>query len=75
MTRDEADIARIPEPSITDFFDPPRNVLYPVVRFAKMRGCQAPPPAILIPAMTASITTARNVEIAARTQVPMILAW
>lgn len=75
MTRDEAALARIPEPSLIGFFGPPRDVLYPVVRFAKMRGCQAPPPSILIAAMEMSIETARKVEVASRKQVPLILAW
>jgi hypothetical protein len=76
MTRDEAQRAGIPEPSITDFFDPPRDVKYPVVRFAKMRYCKyPPPPAMLIAAMGIDIKTSRDIKIASRKQVPMILAW
>jgi hypothetical protein len=76
MTRDEAQIAAIPEPTITDFFDPPRNVKYPVVRFAKMRYCKhTPPPAMLVSAMDFVIRTSRDKRVATRNQVPMILAW
>jgi len=76
MTRDEAQTAGIPEPSITDYFDPPRIVKYPVVRFAKMKYCKYPPPlAMLIPAMGIDIRTSRDIKVATRKQVPMILAW
>lgn len=76
MTRDEAHAAGIPEPSLVAFFDPPRNVKYPVVRFAKMRYCRyTPPPAMLIAAMDIEITTSRKIVVASRNQVPMILAW
>jgi hypothetical protein len=76
MTRDEAAVAKIPSPSITDFFSPPRDVKYPVVRFAKMRYCdEVPPPAILIPAMTSKITVSRDIVVGSRTQIPLILAW
>ena len=76
MTRDEAQRAGIPEPSITDFFDPPRDVKYPVVRFARMRYCKyPPPPAMLIAAMGIDIKTSRDIKVASRKQVPMILAW
>jgi len=76
MTRDEAQIANIPEPTITNFFDAPRNVKYPVVRFAKMRYCRYPPPAeMLIAAMGVDIKTSRDVTVASRKQVPLILAW
>jgi hypothetical protein len=76
MTRDEAQAAKIPEPSLISGHDQPRNIKYPVVRFAKMRYCKyAPPEAMLIASMAIDIKTSRDIRVATRTQVPMILAW
>lgn len=76
MTRDEAQVAKIPEPSLISGHDQPRNIKYPVVRFAKMRYCKfEPPEAMLIASMDIHIKTSADIRVATRTQVPMILAW
>jgi hypothetical protein len=76
MTRDEAQKEGISEPSLTDWFDPPRDVRYPVVAFANLRYCnESPPDRMLIAALSVDITGPRKVRIATRTQVPLILAW
>lgn len=76
LTREEAEQARVPEPTLARYFSPPRNVKYPVIRFAPMTHCsEDPPPRMLIPALDNDVTDSLDNREATRNQVPLILAW
>lgn len=76
LTRKEAEKADVPEPSLASWFNPPRNVKYPVVRFAPMVHCLVdPPPRMLIPRLSIEVTNSDNKIEATRQQIPLILAW
>lgn len=77
MTLDEAE-GSVYIPSLASLFAPPRDVKYPVIKFAKMEHCpHIPPPHVLIPAMKIELDTGSSPKqlMALRQQVPLQLAW